>query len=250
MDTFDVVEAREARPVRKAPAMIINILTVLVLLMTVCFIGLVLVIFVNPYSAFNPFPPPILPTIAFYPTFTPTKTPPVLPPSWTPTVFVEPTSTPTPRPTFTPVPTSTPFGAPTETPDPTVIAGYSFVIQQGNPVAISSSAFHPDYGCAWMGVAGQALDMSGAPVPFLIVRLGGYFQGQTYDLTTVTGSATQYGGGSFFEFTLADKPIASRGALWLQLEDIAGIALSDKVYFDTYADCDRNLIILNFKQVK
>ena len=29
-----------------------------------------------------------------------------------------------------------------------------------------------------------------------------------------------------------------------------GIPISDRIFFDTYAECNKNLIIINFKQVK
>jgi hypothetical protein len=66
---------------------------------------------------------------------------------------------------------------------------------------------------------------------------------------TLTGIALNYGRAGY-EFTLADKPIASNDMLWVQLLDQIGAPISEKVYFDTYAECEKNLIIINFKQVK
>jgi hypothetical protein len=65
----------------------------------------------------------------------------------------------------------------------------------------------------------------------------------------MTGWAPQYGAGGF-EFTLADKLFASNDALWIQLLDQQNLPLSDRVYFDTYDDCKKNLIIIYFEQVK
>jgi hypothetical protein len=69
------------------------------------------------------------------------------------------------------------------------------------------------------------------------------------DNLVMTGLAPQYGLGGF-EFTLADKPVASNGTLWIQLLDQQNLALSDRVYFDTFDDCQKNLIIIYFNQVR
>jgi len=38
--------------------------------------------------------------------------------------------------------------------------------------------------------------------------------------------------------------------MWVRLIDQARLPLSPKVYFDTYEDCHRNLIVINFRQVR
>jgi len=93
--------------------------------------------------------------------------------------------------------------------------------------------------------------MSGAPVTGLIIRLGGALTGLqlTPPLLSLTGVAPNYGQ-SGYEFTLADRPVASSSSLWLQLLDQAGIALSKQFTFDTFDVCEKNLIIINFKQVR
>ncbi len=45
-------------------------------------------------------------------------------------------------------------------------------------------------------------------------------------------------------------PIPSKAMLWVQLLNQSGGPLSDKVYFDTYDNCDQNLIIIDFVQVR
>jgi hypothetical protein len=102
-----------------------------------------------------------------------------------------------------------------------------------------------------MGVGGQVVDMSGAPVTGLIIRLGGALTGLQLSppLLSLTGVAPNYGQRGFV-FTLAGKPVASSASLWLQLLDQAGIALSKQFSFDTFAECEKNLIIINFMQVR
>jgi hypothetical protein len=68
-------------------------------------------------------------------------------------------------------------------------------------------------------------------------------------MMSLTGVALNYGP-SGFEFQLAGKPVASKKTLWTQLLDQEGLPVSDRVFFDTYADCNRNLILINFKQVR
>jgi hypothetical protein len=255
MDAFDFREAPQARTGRDPLALVWNILTVLALLAAVIVGVLFLIIFLKPQSSLNPFPPAALPTEYKFVSLPPTSTATFLPPplTWTPTATSLPTMTPTPRPTSTPRPTNTPPGLPSATPTQEVVvtSDYSFVVQEGNPVAISSAAFHPEIGCNWMGVAGQVLDLSGQAVTGLIIQMGGTLEGRTFAMqTTATGLAIQYGG-SGYEFTVADRPIASNRTLWVQLLDQSGsVAMSDKIYLETYGLCDKNLIIITFKQVK
>jgi hypothetical protein len=102
-----------------------------------------------------------------------------------------------------------------------------------------------------MGVGGQVLDMNNAPVTGLIIQLGGVLPGVKIPehFISLTGVAINYGR-SGYEFKLADKPIASKKSLWLQLLNQAGGSISPKVYFDTYDSCEKNLIIIDFKQVR
>ena len=242
---------RPSKPKRSRPGCVWNVLTALVLLMVICVASASVLIYLFPESGLNPFPPPTLPPVAVIPSATPSPTLQYTL-TWTPTYTVEPTLTWTPRPTNTPYPTATFFSLITPSPTLTtteVAHGYPFDVQQGSPVAVAN-IFHPELGCAWMGVGGQAVDMSGSPVTGLVIRLGGVLGGKFVpEMTSLTGIAIDYGRAGY-EFKLADEPIASQDTLWVQLLDQAGIPLSDKIYFDTYAECEKNLIIINFKQVR
>jgi hypothetical protein len=250
MDSFEILEAQEP-PRRKIPsALVWNVLTIAVLVTTLCFISVFVLIFVNPYSGINPFPPPtsdptmVPPTATVTPRFT-------LVPSWTPTVMVT-------QLTVTPeaviIPESTPV-APVnatamEESGSTPQGGFSFVPRQGSPAAIDGASFHLEISCNWSGVAGQATSLNGESVRGLFVQLGGAMPGfESVDKLAMTGLASQYGEGGF-EFTLADKPFDSTGTLWVQLLDQQNMPLSEKIHFDTYDDCQKNLIIIYFDQVK
>jgi len=247
MDSFDYQD--NTQPTRSVSALVWNTLTVVVLLAAVCVALVVLMLFVNPSSAFNPFPPPTLPVAISLPTITPTPRS-VLPPTWTPLPTDLPTATYTPRPTSTPAPTETPFSLFTPTNTTEALFGMPYDVASGSPVAISSVTFHPEAGCYWMGVAGQVLDISGAPVSTgVVIQLSGVIGGDFVDITSLTGIAPQYGQ-SGYEFFLGDRPIASNNTLWVQLIDQAGRALSEKIYFETFDDCSRNLVFINFKQLR
>lgn len=224
-----------------------NILTVVFILATIGVCGLVFSIFNNPYTAMNPFPPAT-------PTITPTITPLMPPPTWTPKPSPIPTETNTPRPTFTIEPTNTPFVlvtpdtvtptlSPTRTVRPTGVP-------YGNTVQFfDSTTFRPETSCGDFLVAGQSLDSKNNPVIGLIVKLGGNLPGKSFSpvLTTLTGIVPAYGP-SGFEFALGVPPVASNKTIWVQLFDQSGAPLSEQIYLTTSGDCDKNLILVRFKQ--
>ncbi len=249
----------EESPGASIVAWIFNILTILVLLAALCFGGYVLAVFLNPQSGFNLFPPPTLPPTAAPPTATPPAAQ-QLPPTFTPE---PPTEIPLPTATGTPEASRTPTASPTQfllmslTPVAVTQAetddGMPFVLQERNPILMQNFA-HPEAGCNWSGVAGQVLDMSGNPIVGLIVELGGSLSGQPIGpdgaVLSLTGTALQYGQAGY-EFQLpGSKPITSNGTLFIQLLDQANLPLSDKIFFDTSEQCDQNLVLINFRQVR
>jgi hypothetical protein len=245
MDPFDYTDVK-VRPPIDVLSLVFNLLTLLVVLL-VCGVGmLILVVFINPYIALNPFPPPILPALVVLPTATPTPQL-SLPPTWTPTAVLHPTSTRTPRPTPTKIPTEPASSAEPSGETPEASVRMQFVLQPGNPVAIANIG-HPDLGCSWMGIAGQATGLDKSPVKGLLIQLGGALNGKNMVPVTLTGTASQYGEGGY-EFTLSEKPVASNDSLWVQLLSQEGKPLSERVYFDTFSDCDKALILLNFNQI-
>ncbi len=229
-----------------------KILTVLTVIVLMCVLGSTLLIFFDPYSVLNPFPPPTLPAPAQLPSETPTDVVFEMPSTWTPTPTIAPTASGVPSASATLPPTPTPI---TITPSATAEykvpeGGYPFQVRQGNPKAIPN-IYHPELVCDWMGVGGQVIDMSNAPLIGLIVKLGGSLPNTSLldETFTLTGLALSYGR-SGYEFTLADRPIASSDQLWVQLVSQDGYPLSERVIFDTYDSCEQNLIIIDFVQVR
>jgi hypothetical protein len=124
-----------------------------------------------------------------------------------------------------------------------------FILHAGDPVAIPNIG-HPQAACDWMGVAGRVFNLSGAPITQgLFVQLSGTLNSQAVDMLSMVGTANQYGQGGY-EFVLGDKPVASDQELWVQLFDQAMVPLSDKIFFDTFAECNQNLVVINFNQVR
>ncbi len=249
MDGYEISEVRKPSRPKKPGEALLNFLTSAVLLVALLLAGAFFLIYINPQSSFNPFPPATLaptatPTIALRVTIVPT---------WTPTVAAfEPSTTPTPPPTVTPAATPTVVESPTFVPTATLAADadFAFVAQPGNPAAIDASQFHPDAGCKWLGVAGQATSLNGEAVKGLFVQVGGSLDGiDSVDNLTMTGLAPEYGQGGF-EISLSDTLIASNGSLWIQLLDQQNLPLSNRVYFSTYDDCTKNLIFITFEQVR
>jgi hypothetical protein len=246
MDTFDLKSERPNRG-----PFLWNILTGVMLVGALCLVVLFLTIFINPHVFFNPFPPLAIPTALEFPT--PTITPLQLPPTWTPSPTVEPIATLTRPPTWTPEPSDTPFiyslytptrtKIPTKTPVPTGMP-YTYTLTY-----MDSSYYHPEAGCNWLGVAGQAVDRNNNPIIGLTVYLSGTLNGVPIERIGLTGTAPNYGA-SGFEFVLGDRPVVSNNALWIRLEDQSGVPLTDNIYINTYGDCTKNLILVRFRRTR
>jgi hypothetical protein len=255
-DVFDYIEEGDERPTNRS-GMVWNVLTALVLLTAVVVGVIFVIVLINPNVGFNPFPPPEMPIRAAMDTPTPTPKS-VLPPTWTPTASPIPVIPNTPVPTNTPLPTQEePVEGEGDSEsgsggDVDVLGDMPVVLHDGSPQYIPATSFHPNSGCEWMGVAGQVIDVNGAPVQGLIVEVGGTLAGENIGNPTVlqaTGLATAYGEAGF-EVKLADEPIDSSGSIWIQVLDQAGLPLSEQISFFTFDDCDKNLIVIYFKQIR
>jgi hypothetical protein len=97
-------------------------------------------------------------------------------------------------------------------------------------------------------VAGQIFDPTGDPIQNLIVHLEGFWNGGAVAADVLSGSAAQYGPAGY-EFILGSQPLNSSQALWVQLQDATHKIISSRIYFNTYTDCARNLILVNFVEV-
>jgi hypothetical protein len=120
---------------------------------------------------------------------------------------------------------------------------YPFELQQTGVMPIQGF-----FGCDWTGVAGQIFDPTGDPIQNLIVHLEGFWNGSSVSTEVLSGTAPQYGPAGY-EFLLGSQPLNSSQALWVQLRDATNKQISARVYFNTYNDCARNLILINFVEI-
>jgi len=247
MDNFEL----KTEPKVKRKSVIWNILTVLALLATCGLAYLFLNIYQNPGLVPASLRPLSLPTL--YQTPTPTATIIPLPATWTPTPSETPFPTRTKAPTWTSVPllitpsiTKTPTSTPvTNTPTITTTA----MPAVADITYLASTTKHPDLACNWLGVGGTVMDVSNKPLVAQTIQLGGTLSGKPVSGLVLSGQDAAYGS-SGFEIKLADAPVDSTQTLWIQLFDNKGNALTDKIYFDTYKDCNKNLVMFVFSLLR
>ncbi len=152
----------------------------------------------------------------------------------------------TPQPSAEPQPTATladiPILQPTITLQPPLpIGGYML---QAGPFYLPNFA-HPDAACDWLGVAGQVFDQEGLEILGLKVIAGNVTNVEGNHWESLTGLSTAYGLGGY-EIRLSDEPADSTGVYWVQVVDQDNQPLSTQVFFDTFQDCERNLVLVNF----
>lgn len=247
MSQFDDIDF-DRRPEERATAPTLNrwdMLSIGVLVITVC-IGLYfLLVFLSPNTPLN-----LLSEANASRGLPPTATATLLQlePTWTPsaTPYIPPTDTP--RPTFTPIFTPTSFSLvpPTKTPVPTKTpkAPYSVTVEY-----ISSAKYYPELGCNWQGVAGVVLDTNNAHIYGLQLLLLGFWNDHSVNNFMISGTFPLLYGQSGWEFKLGDVPVNSKGTLYLQLRDQGGaVKLSEDVYINTFSDCNKNMVFVKFKK--
>jgi len=156
-------------------------------------------------------------------------------------------------PTMLPVITETTSPISTSTATPIIISTATrlpFILQSVSPVYIKNFGY-PDKGCNWMGVAGQVFDTNGNPIKNIVVVIKGQLGEKTINSVVLTGlkEANIYGPGGY-EIVLNDNVIGSIKSLSIHLDNLNGNILSSEIEFDTFTDCNKNLIIINFQLIK
>ncbi|MDH5508511.1 MAG: hypothetical protein OEZ02_14915 [Anaerolineae bacterium] len=252
MDAFDFKEEKPKIQI-DFPGLFWNLATLYFLISSAGIILVFGMIFINPAHNLNPWPPrpatlPVLAaTAAPLPTYTAT-----------PTMIVAPSQTPEPE--FQSA-TETPAGQATTdatavleetaTITPTAASGgMPFAVQPGNPIYMQSTIFYPENNCDMMAIFGQVFNLQNQSVVSQGVRLIGVLGGNTIDMQEYTEIGTAYGSGAYYEFDLGDHPIASSGALQIQLLTQEGGPLTNRIKVDTFNDCTQNLILINFVEVQ
>lgn len=250
----------------KGNARIFNFISLIFLVLTVIVLILVITRLAGPPA--TPQQVAAIPTVFVPPTFTPSFTPPpTLPPTFTntptdtptptdtlsptPTMTVSPTISDTPRatdtPSITPTPTVSPTGEPTETPTgpsptaPPTVSPFLFDLRDGQ--IIYTLNFANAAGCAWQGLGGQVFDLAGAPINGLRVHIFG----GDIDRRVESGSNSLYGLGGW-EMPVDNK--INPNTYYVELESQAGTVISPRITVTFPSDCNQNLALVNFVQVR
>ena len=126
----------------------------------------------------------------------------------------------------------------------TLIPQPIFKPQDGNPIYLPNFA-HPESECQWLGIAGQIFDSQGFKVMELTLIAGDGNNAEEQPWSTQTGLAQAYGPGGY-EIQISDIPQDTSGRFWVQVLDQYGDPLSERIFFTTFDDCSRNLVLLNF----
>jgi hypothetical protein len=140
-------------------------------------------------------------------------------------------------------------GLPTATLDAVPPLPEDGVRYRADAVTYKKNFAHLDRGCNWLGVAGQVLDGSGNPVTNLVVVAEGVLQGEEILQVDITGLHGAYGPGGY-EIELSNSVVATTNMIYITVYDLDGSALSSPISIATRADCNQNLLILNFQQAQ
>lgn len=214
MDTQGVEE--EGAPARRLPN-VFNLFSgcIVVLVLAICVWASA--VFVFPRGPHNPFPPP------------------------TASLTPSPTSTPTPTPTRTTAPTRTPTTGPTTTPLPPIFTAEVVVTAQ----TIS------DRVCSDRSIAGTVVDKAGSPLTGYTIGVKG--DDGFEDLTT-SGINTDYGPAGWeillINYEGTPQPLGVGYTVRLFNPDQVEMASTGPEAIVLTGGCDRNLVLVTFRQVQ
>lgn len=121
-----------------------------------------------------------------------------------------------------------------------------YVLQPGAPAWLPNFS-DPTGACENQTVAGQVFDLNGGAVENLVIEMKGQYGNEDIDQLTLTGVSPIYGPGGY-EFLISNQLVDTTDSLYLQIFDLTGRKVSHEVYFNTYADCNKNLVLINFSQ--
>ena len=123
-----------------------------------------------------------------------------------------------------------------------------YIPQPGTPIGIPNFV-QPEQGCSWAGIGGQVFDQDGQPVSGLIVKVDGEIDGQEILIYSVSGGNTQIGPGGYL-MKISDAPLASNGRLFLQVVNIDGSKISERIQLSTVSECNASLLLVNIRAIE
>lgn len=107
---------------------------------------------------------------------------------------------------------------------------------------------YPELGCDWLWIGGQVLDAAGEAEQKRVVLVSGAHNGIPLDLVGLSGSAPIFGPAGFEIRLPTELALASR--LFIQIYDLDGAPLSNTVEIIPPANCEKTLVMVNFRKHK
>jgi hypothetical protein len=256
MDAFDFAEDPEERKRKNTPrGLVLNLGTLYFLASTFCLIGFFVYTFLEPNNPYNPFPPEPEDPKGGVPTLTlpPSQTP-ILTPTQTLTATITQTATITATPTFTStplftqetnqLPTTTEVVITTHTPTATAEGSMHFVAQTGTPVYSA----HLN-GCDGIYLVGNVVDINGSPLVHMTVDAGGSLGGVTINPPPSDSGSHPEFSASGWQIKISNTLVDSTSSVYVALYQVGSDdPVSDLVFVDTFNDCEKNMIMVNFTQ--
>lgn len=196
--------------------------------------------FLSPNHPYNPFPPSEMDSPAEPATLE-------ILPSHTPILI--PTATITRTPIF-PTSTETQLPPPTEAvitilaPTLPLESSVHFSAQTGTPVFTA----HPS-GCDGIYLAGNVIDLDGNPLPGMLVIAAGTLQDAPVETEPSLSGLNPEFSPSGWQIKLSKTLIDSTGTVYLALYSLESAEpVSELIFINTFNDCNRNMIMVNFVQ--
>ena len=235
------------KPKRKGGATLANLMTGVLVLLTIAVAGGFVWASQNPYHPMNPIarptPLPVIITATFLPA--------------TPTIPVTPTTEPTPQAVADMMASEMPGSEPTlglssagsadATPTPLGGAVEPTAVTGGFPFVALGDAIYTENenerGCNWASVAGVVYDAAGEPLTGVGVRLTNVETSEP--ITVYTGSSSRFPDG--YEYVVNNAPTTR--AYMVAVVDSSGTVLSEETMVVTSQRCNQNVLVMNFEQV-
>jgi hypothetical protein len=132
----------------------------------------------------------------------------------------------------------------THTPTATSEGSIHFVAQTGTPVYSA----HPN-GCDGIYLVGNVVDINGSPLVHMTVDAGGSLGGITIDPDPSDSGSHPEFSASGWQIKISDTLIDSTSSVYVALYQVGSDdPVSDLVFVDTFNDCEKNMIMVNFTQ--
>lgn len=127
-------------------------------------------------------------------------------------------------------------------------AGFSLSPQPGSPQRLPNFVV-TDNKCKSSGLGGQIFTSSGQPISGLLVEVSGTLAGNRIFGLSISGSRREIGPGGYY-IQLPDQPIPEAAFVDVRLLDLKGNVLSPWASVRIGADCQSNLSVMNFTELK